>query len=383
MHDSLQQMSQNTPWPPHDSPATMPRACAAKHAALEVAGVDPGLVKVSLPAWRPQPLSTRTGIAYLAPCGLRHRLGVVVRVFNHLYRPADLFFYQVDQAANLKTNLTRRLASRFSGGLPSNVRIADMPYPGRVFYWGHTANAFAAIREMLLMSPDWEWLVHLHDGAYPVHAPEYMRVYLSQRRGVNFIQVDPWDKQHWQARNLGLVHSCEDWAGIVEGQFFPEAEVSANGFSWGMGSEWWVITRQVAAYLADDRLRPFLNLMQYRVNVEEIIWASILLNIPQFAELTDTKLTWDTFSCSLESCRETSHSPATLVDSAMGEYFDEFRPKLQDLFFLRTIVPSKSEGLLRWADDRISREIEYYKLYNDSGFANGLNAPLDGKAPSR
>merc|ERR1711879_569682 len=100
----------------------------------------------------------------------------------------------------------------------------DMPHVGRVYYWGHTKNVFAAIPVLLSLSKNWKWLAHLHDGAYPVHAPEYMRQYLSERPGVNFMDVRPWDPAHWHAEKSAMVHTCGTWAGCVKGQHFPQKE---------------------------------------------------------------------------------------------------------------------------------------------------------------
>mmetsp|Transcript_6208 Transcript_6208/g.15232 ORF Transcript_6208/g.15232 Transcript_6208/m.15232 type:complete len:460 (-) Transcript_6208:26-1405(-) len=364
-------------WPELDPPSSLPRRCSAKHAALEIAGVDPGLLRINLPPWQPKPDSNRTGIAYLAPCGLPHRLGIVARVFQQLYRPRDFFYYQVDRdRPGLRAALVERLGEPTNGLLPSNVVVANMPHAGRVYYWGHTANVFTAMHEMLRLSKDWQWVIHLHDGAYPVHAPEYMRQYLSERRGVNFMEVDPWDAKHWQASRLTMVHSCEAWVGRVSGQTFPQAEVTSNGFRWAQGGEWWAITRELATYFVDDRLRPFLNLMQYRINVEEIIWASMVLNIPGFAQLVANKLTWETFWCKKENCRDTRHSPTNLEDTLLDLYYPEFRSKLQDLFFVRTITPQRSEHLLAWLDARILWERNFFESPNFTVFPpSGFSYP--------
>merc|ERR1712232_52262 len=103
-------------------------------------------------------------------------------------------------------------------------------------------------------------------------------------------------------------------------------------------------------------------------NVEEIIWASMVLNIPGFAQLVASKLTWETFWCKSSSCRDTRHSPTNLDDMLMDTYYIDFRTKMQDLFFIRTITPSRSENLLTWLDARIAWEQWYYASPNFTGF---------------
>lgn len=372
--------------PEFDVKSDLPRGCVAKHAALEVAGLDPNLVRIKLPPWQPQPESNRTGIAYIAPVGLPYRLGIVARVFGQLYRREDFFFYHVDRKyPGLRQALLERLAERFeSRTLPPNVVVATMPHAGRAYYWGHTANVFAALHETLRLSGDWQWLIHLHDGAYPAHSPEYMREYLSARRGVNFMQLEPWDLNRWQASRSELVHSCESWVGPVANQHFPQAEVTAHGFHWAHGSEWWSITRELATYFADERLRPFLDLMQYRVDVEEIIWASAVQNIPGFAQLVASKVTWESYSCQVPQCRNSRQSPTNLEDTLQDLFYKEFREHLQDIFLIRPVTPSRSEGLLDWLDARIAWEVRYLTSHKHSGFpasppafppANSLDEP--------
>merc|ERR1712008_184940 len=140
-----------------------------------------------------------------------------------------------------------------------------------------------------------------------------MRNYLMNRPGVNFLDVKPWDPRNWETSKLWLIHACGSWVGIVAKQFFPQAEMESFGFSWQHGSEWWVITRELAEYFIDERLQSFRDLMQYRINVEEIIWASIVNQIPGFDQLVKPSLLWCAFNSIEEGTRDTVHSPVNII----------------------------------------------------------------------
>lgn len=353
-------------WPEVDSPAEMPESCAGRQQRLEVFGIPANLWNVTLPPWNPVAAPTGAGasIAYLGSCGFRARLPLVTRVFSRLYRKGDYFLYMVDKFSDLPprelSNALRSVIGR--SALPSNAHVMSPEHSGRVYYWGHTANVLLGLRELLSRWPDWRWVVRIHDGSYPVHAPEFMRAVFRRQPGVNFLESSPMDLAHWHSRSLQLVHSCRKWAGLVSGQHFPHREISLYGFRWSQGSEWWTITRELAAYFADPQLRRFTEVMQYRVNVEEIMWASIAANIPGFDQLLGHRLLWQRFS-DVAGRRDTAHSPDNVFDDYAGEYLPDLQRSMPVISFLYKVSASRSKLLLSWLDAQMEGERLHFAAY--------------------
>lgn len=115
-----------------------------------------------------------------------------------------------------------------------------------------------------------------------------------------------------------------------------------------------------AMYFSDERLRPFLELMQYRINVEEIIWASVMMNLPGFSQLVSEPHTWETFSCQPLTCRDTLHSPANLEDSSFPELWSQISGQVHDIFFVRPMKLERGAEFVHWIDTLADRERRYY-----------------------
>merc|ERR1712183_471990 len=137
-------------------------------------------------------------------------------------------------------------------------------------------------------------------------------------------------------------------------------EMQRNGFLWAMGDEWWVITRELASYFVDRSLQPLLQVMQHRVNVEEIFWASVVSNIPDFGQMIAESLVWCFFS-GTDDWRDAKHSPDNIVDDRFEAYADEIKLHGADYFFVRKVRIGRSDDLMHWLDGGIDRERRYYE----------------------
>ncbi|CAE8604623.1 unnamed protein product, partial [Polarella glacialis] len=203
------------------------------------------------------------------------------------------------------------------------------------------------------VNQSWQWVAHLHDGAYPLHSPEFMRHYLQERPGTNFMSCQMESASHWQWKALHLVHQCDKWVGLVEGQQFPHVEMQQNGFQWAGGSEWWVLTRELAAYMVDERLDELYRWMRHRCNIEEILWPSIAASIPGFDEVVVPSLYYFTFDGRAEQ-KDTKHSPVNLFDETID--VAALERLMPHNFFAVKVSVQKSRVLLRWLDGQIERE---------------------------
>jgi len=76
---------------------------------------------------------------------------------------------------------------------------------------------------------------------------------------------------------------------------FPHERLEERGFYFAKASEWMVITRELAQYATGSELEDFRRLVSMHSASDEMFWATMVLNIPNFTQTISPQgwfMTW-------------------------------------------------------------------------------------------
>lgn len=293
--------------------------------------------------------SARPTIAFLTQVAFAKQLGLVRRMFNHLYAPDNVFLYLVDEEL-LRIDLLR---SFLPEPLPSNVHLQRAPH-AEYFVWPRVQVVLDGLSTLL--QHQWDFVVHLSESDYVLHTLDWIRDAVALQRETNFIEVIPRcesaaagvetirDSWFWWPES-DAVASCGQSVNAtrVIGASFPMKPMEARGFRFARGSEWAAMTRDLAQYAVAPELGQFRRLIGMHYAADEIFWATLVLNIPNFAQTVSQSpawyIHWDVYKL--------GHSPDTLTEDDM----QSIGLARNTCFFMRKLDAVTSSGLLLAIDD--------------------------------
>lgn len=335
-----------------------------------------------LPPWprafSPDKLSSRSHapvrLAFLVQVSVKERLPLVRRVFTKLYSSGDIFLYLVDTALLAASDVQDALG--LTAKPLSNVVVQEAPHAG-YFYWPRVQVVLDGLASLL--DDDWDFVIHLSETDYPVHSLAWLRSNLAVQRSTNFIAVEPrcsrpketmsfvaqtaWEDSDRATKKdvthedaLQTVESDWYWWGAsdgvascgskfdplqVSGATYPMRDLERHGLIFAKGTEWVVLTRQLAAYALMPELLQFRRLIGMHAAADELFWPTLVLNIPNFTQSLSQQgwyLHWKPGS--------TDHSPEllTAVDAT------EILAHKSGLLFVRKVSEVESAALLNKLD---------------------------------
>lgn len=292
-------------------------------------------------------------LAYLIQVSFQEKVPLVIRVFRKIYSPQDFFLYSVD----VKHMSPGVLQSALPSPLPSNVVVRRARHAG-YFYWPRVQVVLDAMAKLL--EKDWDFIVHLSESDYPVHSSAWLRSTLSKQRQSNFMQLYPrctaespkpppaGEGWFWWRRTAAIA-SCESefMPFEVPPVTYPLEELESRGLIFARAPEWMILTREVVEYAVSPQLNHFKRLIGMHSAADEIFWATLLLNIPQFTQEVGEQIWyiyWDPSGV--------SHSPETLTMKHLKTITDDRRRYL----FMRKV--SEHERSSRSLLERMDRLME-------------------------
>jgi hypothetical protein len=281
-----------------------------------------------------------------------------------------VFLYLVDEQM-MDPDLVR---SVLPNPLPSNVHVQASPHAG-YFYWPRVQIVLDGLAGLLNFK--WDFLIHLSESDYPVHSSSWLRNTLASNRHWSMMFMDPkctaeGARSNWYWWNVReAVSSCGSryQPTPVQGVAFPEEELEAKGFVFAHSSEWMILTREVVEYATHPGLAAYRHLVSMHAAADEIFWATMVLNIPNFSQGISQHqwfMHW--------SANSGDHSPETLTESHLPLIMLDREKYL----FMRKVDEVASSKLLNEID-------ELSKTQGDSvptRYEWKRNAVPCGKAPA-
>lgn len=250
-------------------------------------------------------------LAFLIQVSFVDKLRLVARVFDRLYSSRDVFLYLVDEQM-MDPELVR---SVLPSPLPRNVHVQPSPHAG-YFYWPRVQIVLDGLAGLLKLK--WDFLIHLSESDYPVHSSSWLRNTLASNRQWSMMYMDPkcttegvrsnW--YWWTEREAVASCGSRYQPTPVHGVAFPEEELEAKGFILAHSSEWMILTREVVEYATHPGLAAYRRLISMHAAADEIFWATLVLNIPNFSQGISQHqwfMHW--------SATSGDHSPETLTES--------------------------------------------------------------------
>jgi len=365
-----------------------------------------------LPAWNMStPNSTSdVAIGYLIQVAGKKQLPLVKRVFDRLYSPKDTFLYLTDVSKLSVADVQRALQGN-STHLPANVEVQAAKHTG-FFFWPRVEVVLTGIQRMVAKDR-WDVLVHMSESGYPLHHSEWIRSALGMYRHTSFIEAVPYSSskvaaspaaqaqkflakapapaakagegephsgaskaekatkpvkdQWWFWAKKEPVASCGVSAVPVStGPHFPLDEMTKRGFDFRHGEEWNVLTRELCEYVSQPGLADFKKLLSFRWGADEMFWATLVSNIPNFTQRIEPTSMW--FK-RWQGHGSTPHSPDLLQwPHHTPELFESRSHRL----FTRKLRLPESQTTVEMLDADAD---------NETVFANGTVAffPLAGK----
>jgi len=334
-------------------------------------------------------------LAFLVQVSVGEKLTLMRRTFDKLYNPSDMFLYLVDSkrlsASRVKQSLG--LEGPRQRYLP-NVLVRAAPHAG-YYYWPRVQVVLDGIKQ--LQEHPWDFVIHLSESDYPVHSLSWIRRSLAQQRGSSFIKVWPrcvaptgkadvdlmfpdldWSRpsedknkpassggsQPSASLEQTSVPRTDDWYwwtvkdGIAScgGRFeprqiksasFPMEELEESGFVFAHSPEWVVLTRELAEYATGPGLGHFKRLIGMHTAADEIFWATLVLNIPNFTQKISKQgwyIRWTPGG--------TGHSPELLTE----HHFDHISEQRSLYLFMRKVEEGASNELMRHMDSASEAE---------------------------
>uniref|UniRef100_A0A7S1PK25 protein xylosyltransferase n=1 Tax=Alexandrium catenella TaxID=2925 RepID=A0A7S1PK25_ALECA len=294
---------------------------------------------------------SHVALAFLIQVTWKERLLMLRRVFNHLYSPYDVYLYMVDES----TLDVPTVLAALPNDLPPNVVVVSSPHAG-YYYWPRVQVLLNGMK--YLLSLQWDFVVHLSESDYPLHSLDWIRDTLAAQRRHIFLKIHPRcqlvnrtlvsSQWYWWSQS-GAVASCEGAfpPRQVQSVRFPIEEMEQQGFVFGSASEWNILPRELVEYAMLPDLLHFKRMVGMHVAADEIFWATLVLNIPEFSRTINPQ-SWFMY----RSAANTGHSPDTLVQSHMTTILEARRTN----FFLRKVDLGHSQALLDVLDQVILQQ---------------------------
>lgn len=307
-----------------------------------------------LPPWPTEdnvPASvSRVSLAFLIQVSYKERISMLRRVFNLLYSPYDVYLYLADAATlDLET-----VSAALPQPLPSNVGVVMSPHAG-YYFWPRVQVLLNGMKSLL--NSQWDFVVHLSESDYPLHSLHWIRATLAAQRRHVFLKIHPRcqldenrtlvrSEWYWWSQ-ISAVASCEGafTPKLVPGVRFPMQEMEEQGFVFASAAEWNILPRELVQYAMQPELDSFKRLVGMHIASDELFWATLVLNIPNF-QWTLNPQSWFMY----RSPTNDGHSPDTLVPNHMQRIL-QARPAN---FFLRKVDAGHSQALLDMLDQVIS-----------------------------
>lgn len=250
----------------------------------------------------------------------------------------------------------KKLHNVLPNPLPDNVKVKLSPHAG-YFYWPRVQVVLDGMQSM--MQHKWDFVLHLSESDYPVHSLSWIRETLSKQRRSSFIDLMP------RCKNDGMVLSRSAWywwkqrtpvascSQLLEprpvyGLNFPMEEMEAKGFKFAQAPEWMAVTRELAEYALSPELASFRRLVSMHAASDEIFWATLVLNIPNFTQDVAAQKWYMRWS-------DDGHSPDVLTES-----HEQLILSLRKQYlFLRKVQEPASTRLLSKIDSLIDQPDEF------------------------
>lgn len=288
-------------------------------------------------------------IAFLIQASFEEQLLLLARTFHHIYTPKDVYLYMVDQHLLHPARVRAMLPSP----LPENVKVMSAQHAD-YFYWPRVEVVLNGYK--FLLDQPWDFVIHLSESDYPLHTMDWIRATLAMQRQRDFIYVSPRcaasdekgvtrDQWYWWGQN-DAVATC-GWSGArpVSGVHFQTERMEDHGFRFGRAPEWVVLTRELVQYAVSPELAAFRRFVSMHSAADEIFWATLVLNIPNYTHGVspqDTYMSWRPGS--------NSHSPETLT----SRHEDVILDHRQAHFFMRKVNRVDSSSLLAYVDELLA-----------------------------
>mmetsp|Transcript_48595 Transcript_48595/g.106167 ORF Transcript_48595/g.106167 Transcript_48595/m.106167 type:complete len:484 (+) Transcript_48595:98-1549(+) len=303
-----------------------------------------------LPPWRianDTALASKEDVqlAFFTQVSFADRLPLVSRTFSEIYREADTFLYSVD-ATMLDP---ARVRAVLPSPLPRNVFVKQAEHAG-YYYWPRVALVLQGFKDLL--DHDWDFVVHLSESCYPVHSMDWVRKSLALQRRTNFMNIVPrvtmqdahatpsqwyWWSQGAAVATCGSLAEPQEMATVG----FPLEAMEKQGFAFAKAPEWFILTREMIQYATSPELQPYRTLLSLHAASDEIFWATLVINIPNFTQSVSPQgwyMEWSSAS---------GHSPSTLTLAHKAEIMSKRRM----YFFVRKVDEIVSMELLQSLDE--------------------------------
>jgi len=324
---------------PQDVPGTLQRTMSA--------------VLEGLPPWPPDsfvPASmSRVTLAFFIQVSQEERLSLLSRIFNLIYDPFDVYLYAVDDAM-LSVGRVKDVLPR---PLPQNVAVVSSPHAG-YYYWPRVQVLLNGLKALL--SSQWDFVIHLSESDYPLHSLDWIRSTIAAQRRHVFLKIHP----HCKLDGGQLIRSKWNWWGedaavasceaaftphAVQGVKFPIEEMEGQGFVFASAAEWMILPRELVEYAMLPELDDLKRLVSMHAAADEVFWATLVLNVPDFSRTINPQ-TWFMF----RSPSNFGHSPDTL----MHKHLSMIMAARRENFFMRKVDEGRSQALLDMVDQVIS-----------------------------
>lgn len=374
-----------------DLPEQFSETCRAQLSALQQNGIPADVVGAKLPnfseAVNVQALphfgpNSMPRIAYLYTVCNERQIPMMKRVLKRLHTDDDVFLYLIDQqvAPHMKEKLMAMLHDTLkelafekhghvfiqqdshmhgeikvhgfgTAGKESNVWVMPMEVHMRFFFFQRIRVVQQGFRFLLSQKdqstnkPKWDFVVHLSESDYPLHNPKWIKTWLSTRAGYNFVESVPMPDPNWywdspQAMSTDGIGSsvfvCDNFATMEPRIPYPQHEAQTAGTKFSHGSEWWIVTKEVAQYVISDLpgVKNFDTLMSLRCAADEIYFPTLVNNIGEFTQTVDTQSRWF-----IKWGRgDTAHSPDTFEGDNVMIHRNELMHNIREYLFLRKVA---------------------------------------------
>lgn len=296
-------------------------------------------------------------IAFLIQVAFDKQLPLVERVFSHIYGEHDIFVYLVDRDMLDVDKVHAVLPSP----LPSNVFVVEAPHAG-YYYWPRVQVLLNGMD--MLMAHEWDFLIHLSESDYPVHRMSWIRQSLAMQRQTNFIGIKPKCWKQGTTDNFVVNEASWYWwtqkkavstcgnsfqPEVLDNVVFPADQMEADGFVWASAPEWMILTREFVGYALNPDLKDFKQLISMHSAADEIFWATLVLNIPNFKQ-TISPQGWFQY----RPFSGTGHSPQTLAET----HKHLLTSNRHLYFFMRKVDEKDSADLLLDVDTMLAWQDE-------------------------
>lgn len=205
------------------------------------------------------------------------------RMFKAIYEPSNQYVIHIDKRSG--TALAEDIA-KFLKPYASAAIIRS-----KNALWGGYSLVNAELRGMaklLEMSPDWKYYINLSGQDFPLKSQQYIRDYLVEHQGSQFIRVLDQAKVRPDTMNRISHVFIEAFSRMFRTGFKRRYMANVTPF---IGTQWKAVSRDFCTFVTQDPLvNRFKRFYQFSFIADESFFQTVMMNVGKHGKVVNDDL---------------------------------------------------------------------------------------------